>query len=151
MDLYEQLVGIYLTLFEHLALVPQFPVLFDAQGNPCFEESDGRRSYGAYPDYLAFDIKKRQAQVVQVRKVGARGGALQLTDILTSANAQPDREKIVTYIKWFAGEEFAVNWRFFVRAQNVKTLEDRLQEARQTSATITALEDVFEKLKKVMP
>ncbi|MGD0696530.1 MAG: hypothetical protein ABSB82_17050 [Terriglobia bacterium] len=153
MDLYEQLVGIYLTVFEHLAVVPQFPVLFDANNNPCFEESPGKRTYAAHPDFLAVDIKRRQAQVVQVRKSQKSGEALQLTDWLTTKrpDGKTDAEIIGSYVKWFVGEEFAVHWRFFVRAQNVNALEERLQQASQTAATITALEDVFEKLKNVMP
>jgi hypothetical protein len=89
--------------------------------------------------------------VVQVRKALAKNEALQLTDPLTRTGAQSDRERIERYIKWFVGADFSVRWRFFVRAQNVKALEEQLQHAQQTTATVTALEDVFEKLKNVMP
>ncbi len=153
MDLYEQLVGIYLTVFEHLAVVPQFLVLFDEKDQPCFAESEGKRSFGTCLDFLAVDMKKRQVQVVQVRKALGPDKTLQLTNhiIEKRPDGQTDGEIIGRYIKWFVGEDFAVQWRFFVRAQNVKALEERLQQAPQTTATVTALEDVFEKLKNVMP
>ena len=124
MDLYEQLVGIYLTVFEHLAVIPQFLVLFDKKDQPCFAESEGKRSFDACLDFLAVDIKKHQAQVVQVRKALAPDKTLQLTNHLINKrrDGQTDGEIIERYIKWFVGEGLAVQWRFFVRAQNVKAL-----------------------------
>ncbi len=139
MDLYEQLVGIYLTVFEHLAVIPQFPVIFDDQGAPCFEETPGKHAPGKYPDHVAFDIKKRQAHVVQVRKARIRSAALKVAHLLIGADADINRERIEHYIKWFAGEDFTVQWRFLVRAEHVKALEALLQQAGQTRTTVNAL------------
>lgn len=153
MDLYEQLVGIHLTVFEHLAVIPQFLVLFDEKGQPVFAESEGKRSFSACVDFLAINSKKRQAQVVQVRKALAKKEALRLADQLTKKrpDGKTDGEIIDRYIKWFAERDFSVQWRFFVRAHNVEALEARLREERQTSVSVVALEGVFEKLKNVMP
>jgi hypothetical protein len=145
MDLYEQLAEEYLTIFEHLAVIPQFPVLFDEKGQPCFHEASGKRSWTAFPDFLAVDIKNRQAQVVEVNKSVYPD---QVSDLATRTLA--NRTKIEEYVMWFMADGYQIRWRFFVRLEMAEKLEARLLKGG-LQGSITPLEDVFNKLRDRMP
>ena len=142
--MYEQLVETYLTVFERLAVVPQFPVLFDDKDEPWTEGH--KVAWAAYPDFLAVQLKDHEAQIIEVSKSRSKAKARELVQRLLG-----NREKIERYVKWFTSGDFEIKWRFFVRDGVVlDTLESELK-AKGIQATVTALEVVFEKLKRVMP
>src|SRR2546427_12783466 len=110
----QQLVRDYLTIFEHLAVTPQFPVVFDDKDEPCFEESQARVSWKLYPDFLAVDLKRCQAQIVEVKKSPDRGVPDELVKRVLAS-----REKAEQYVRWFtACCTFDVQWRLFVCESN---------------------------------
>jgi hypothetical protein len=145
MNVYEQLVEFHLTVFEHLAVIPQFPVLFDDKDQPCFHESPGKLAYDAFPDFLAVDIKNHQAQIVEVNKSEFPDQITRLAN-RTLAN----REKVERYARWFTSDGFQFRWRFFVRRKMADVLKSKL-EAGGIQPSVTILEDVFDKLRDVMP
>jgi hypothetical protein len=144
MDLYEQLVEMKLTIFERLAVIPQFPVLFDENDKPWTEGHSRKVTWSAYPDFLALDIREKVAYVVEVSKSRQSFKSRGLAERMTA-----NRAKIERYLESFA-PGFGVRWRFFVRRQHVKTLEEELS-AQTIRSTVDALEDVFDKIKSVMP
>lgn len=142
MDLYEQLVEWKLTIFEQLAVIPQFPVLFDENGKPW---SNGHKlTWSAYPDFLALDVKQKHAYIVEVSKSLQSSKAKDLV-----ARMKENRGKIEEYVSWFA-PEFDVHWRFFVREIHTEPLRGALS-AEGVEAKVEALECVFEQIKSVMP
>src|SRR5579863_6733407 len=132
MDMYEQLVETYLTVFEHLAVIPQFPVVFDDKGNPIFEETEAKVSGKKYPDFLALDIRKRQAQIVEVTK-SAYPQAVKL-----AKRVLDNKKQIEKYVTWFA-PEFRIQWRLFVRQKIAARFKSTL-EAGGIQPEITTLE-----------
>jgi hypothetical protein len=139
MDLYEQIVEIYLTAVEGCAVIPQVPILQSTKGEP----------WEAYPDFLAVDFKKRRVSIVEVSKAGSRNVAKKFSDKL-----QPDyRNNIEQYIKNKTLNnqlDFPIHWRFFVRKQHCQRLESALafREYIETGgqAEVIPLEDVFDKI-----
>lgn len=142
MDLYEQLIEMELTIFEHLAVIPQFPVLFGGNREPCMEAP--KVTWSHYPDFLALAIQQKHAYVVEVSKSLESSKPHDLV-----ARMIENRAHIERYVNWFA-PGFDVRWRFFVRSGHVKTLQEELSK-QATEARIDALEDVFDKIKSVMP
>lgn len=145
MDLYEHLVQTYLTVFDHFAVLPRFPVLFDQQDRPRFHETSGRQGWAAYPDFLAIDTRCRLAQIIEANKSSYPNQINQLVQ-----RALANRAKVEEYAKWFLPGGFELHWRFFIRGK----LKDRLKtklDAGGLDATISPLEEVFDKLKDVMP
>jgi hypothetical protein len=142
MDLYEQLIEMNLTIFERLAVVPQFPVLFDENDEPW--TSGHKVKWSAYPDFLALDVQNKLAYVVEVSK------SLQSSKPHDLAKRMiKDRPKIDRYVNLFA-EGFDVRWRFFVRGDQVKALRSAL--AGQTPEPgIDTIESVFDKIRSEMP
>jgi len=145
MDMYEQLVESYMTIIEHLAVIPQFPVLFNDKGEPCFHETAGTPAWDAFPDFLAVDLKGHEAQIIEVNKSEYPDQIRHLVR-RTLAN----REKIESYVKWFVSDTFTIQWRFFVRDKMVDRLKREI-EAGGIQPSITKLEDVFNKLRDCMP
>jgi hypothetical protein len=145
MDMYEQLVSNYLTIFEHLAVIPQFPVLFNDKGEPCFHEGPGSLAWDAFPDFLTVDMRGHQAQIIEVNKSLYRDKISRLV-----RRTLGNRPKIQSYVKWFVSEAFPIRWRFFVRQRMVDQLKCEI-EAGGIQPTITTLEEVFDKLRDVMP
>ena len=145
MDLYEHLVEEYLTVFDHLAVVPQFPVLFGEDWRPRFHEAPGRTIWDAYPDFLAIDTRNRLAQIVEVTK---SPGPNQVR--ILAGRALANRARVEEYVRWFTPDSSQIHWRFFVRRERVDTLKTEL-EAGGLEAAITSLEDVFDKLRDRMP
>ena|SRR5579863_4531043 len=142
MDLYEQLIEMELTIFEHLAVIPQFPVLFDENDKPWTE---GRRiTWSAYPDFLALDIQKHFAYVVEVSKSlqSFKPGVL-------AERMIENRARIERYVKWFA-PGFDVRWRFFVRSTHAGALRKKLL-AQTPEPEVRTIEEAFDKIKSVMP
>jgi hypothetical protein len=145
MDMYEQLVESYLAIFEHLAVIPQFPVLFNDQGEPCFHESPGTLAYDAFPDFLAVDMRGRQAQIIEVNKSEFPDKIRHLV-----RRTLDNREKVESYVKWFVSDTFPIKWRFLIRHKMVDRLKREL-EAGGIQPLITTLEEVFNRLRDVMP
>ncbi|MGA9059487.1 MAG: hypothetical protein WB763_23600 [Terriglobia bacterium] len=145
MDLYEELVESYLTIFEHLAVIPQFPVLFNDKDEPCFHESPEKLGWSAFPDFLAVDLRSHQAQIIEVNKSGY---ADKISDLMKRTLA--NREKVESYVKWFVPDAFPIQWRFFVREKMVDRVKREI-EAGGVQPSITTLEAVFDKLKQTMP
>jgi hypothetical protein len=146
MDLYEELVENYLTIFEHLAVIPQFPVLFDDKGEPCFHESTGKRDLKtAFPDFLAVDMRSHQAQIIEVNKSEYPDKISRLV-----RRTLDNREKIESYVKWFVSDTFLIQWRFFIRKKMIDRLKNEI-EAGGIQPSITTLESVFDELKRRMP
>lgn len=142
MDLYEQLIEMDLTIFEHLAVIPQFPVLFDKNDEPWTE---GKKiAWSAYPDFLALGIQQKQAYVVEVSKSLQSFKPRDLAARMTENGPRIER-----YVKWFA-PGFDVRWRFFVRSNHAEELKKELS-ALAIQADVRTLEEVFDKIKSVMP
>jgi hypothetical protein len=166
-NLYEQVVQNYLGIFEHLILMPQFLVVFKGEGRvaderwqPCFwEDVKGRSSaYDKSLDVLAVDVKRRVAQVVEVTKAPTPGN--QLANMLLLKRGEDDHltdgEIIERYVKWFLGEGFTVQWRFFFPGgKNNKNVEAFKRNFKNNPISdkviVTPLEDVFDKLRSERP
>lgn len=157
MDLYEQLVEMQLTIFEHLAVIPQFPVLFSNDEPWRFVPSQKKKiTWSAYPDFLALDIQKGIAYVVEVSKSRQ---SFKADDMAKRMNE--NRTKIETYVKWFTREsdaksdfkpDFDVHYRFFVRSTHETKLRQALRQRMHESLWhVDALENVFDNIKNVMP
>jgi hypothetical protein len=144
MDLYEQLIEMQLTIFERLAVIPQFPVLFDENDRPWTEGHSHKVAWSAYPDFLALDIQNKIAYVVEVSKSLQSFKPDNLVERMTKNRAQIER-----YLQSFA-PGFEVRWRFFVRDRHVEELQGKLS-AQPIKSSAYALEDVFEKIKSIMP
>lgn len=144
-DLYEQLVEMYLTVFDHLAIVPQFPVLFGEEGRLRLQETPGRLEWAAFPDFLAIDTRHRRAQIVEVNKSPYPN---QVSNLATRALA--NRTRVEEYVRWFTPDSSQLHWRFFVCRKLVDRLKIKL-EAGGLEAAITSLEDVFDWARDVMP
>jgi hypothetical protein len=145
MDMYEQSVQTFLTVFDHLAVLPQFPVLFDEEDRPCFRESPGRVGWAAFPDFLAIDAKNGGAQIIEVSKSLYPN---QINDLARRTLA--NRAKVEEYAKWFTSGRLQLEWRFFVRREMVDKLRSKL-EAGGLQAKFNTLEDVFDRVRKEMP
>jgi hypothetical protein len=147
MDTYEQLVQTYLTVVEKCAVIPQFPILFDQDDKPW---SKGHRiSWSAYPDFLAVDFLNRQVQIVEVTKALSSKKPEELVEKLLA-----HRERIERYVRWFTNDYFPLCWRYFVRDANKDKLHKELTRIAGSEGQkwqVTALEDVFDELKRVMP
>ncbi|MGH9351656.1 MAG: hypothetical protein ACRD2G_05790 [Terriglobia bacterium] len=144
-DLYEQLVEDYLTIFEHLAVIPQFPVLFGKAGEPCFHESEAGLSWAAFPDLLAVDFANKQVQIIEVNR-SAYAANLKSLAKRVAAN----RQKIEEYVRWFTKDGWGIQWRFFVR----RKMSDQLKAAFEDGdfqPRMTHLEDVFDQIRDQMP
>ncbi len=145
MDMYEQLVEVYLTVHERPAVIPQFPVLFDDRGEPWVE---GRKiGWSAYPDFLAVNLGANHgAQVIEVSKSMSSDKPKDLIE-----RTCKNRDKVEQYVRWFARDTgLKIEWRFFVRQRQSKPLQDALRETA-IPHDVTTLEEVFEWVKNVMP
>jgi hypothetical protein len=145
MDMYEQLVEVYLTVHERRAVIPQFPVLFDERGEPWTE---GRKvGWSAYPDFLAVSFGANHgAQVIEVSKSMSPDKPKDL--VKRTAN---ERQRIEQYVRWFVrNDAVEIQWRFFVRDRHVKALRNALNSA-QIPSDVKALEEVVDWVKNVMP
>jgi hypothetical protein len=142
MDLYEQLVEMDLTIFEHLAVVPQFPVLFGEDGVPRME---GQKIAGSScPDFLALHIQEKHAYIVEV---GKSLQSFKPRDL--AARMIENCDQIERYVKWFA-PGFDVLWRFYIRRKHSEDLANELS-ALGVAPDVRTLEDVFDHIKSVMP
>lgn len=166
-NLYEQVVQLYLGIFEHLILMPQFLAVFRGKGRvadqnwqPCFvEDLNGRSSaYDKSLDILAVDVKGREAQIVEVSKALPPGEHLAKMLLLKRREADhlTDGEIIERYLKWFLGESFTVRWRFFFPGgENNKEAESFKRKFENTpiadKVIVTPLEHVFDKLRTERP
>jgi hypothetical protein len=166
-NLYEQAVQFYLGIFEHFILMPQFLVVFKGKGKvadenwqPCFlEDLKGRSSaYDKSLDFLAVDVKRREAQVVEVTKALPPGE--HLVKMLLSKRREDDHltdgEIIERYVKWFLGEGFTIRWRFFFPGgENDEYVEGFMRNFENKPISdkviVTPLEDVFDKLRSERP
>jgi hypothetical protein len=147
MDMYEQIVETFLTVREHRAVIPQFPVLFDDRGEP-WEEDKGRKiGWSLYPDFLALGFgNRRGAQIIEVSKSMQRAKPRELVERTLSC-----RDKVQQYVRWFAADEgLQIEWRFFVRQNQAELLKNELS-GTDIRKDITVLEDVVDWVKKVMP
>ncbi len=144
MDFYEQLVQTYLTVFEACPVLPQAAILRSTKDEP----------WEAYLDFLALDFVKRRIQVVEVSKATDPAKASEL-----AAKLRPEyRENVEHYIKGVTLNkhlEFPIHWRFFVRRSNASLLSSaqpfREYIAAGGQAEVTVLEDVFDKVRDLMP
>lgn len=142
MDLYEQLIEMELTIFERLAVIPQFPVLLGENDKPWTEGH--KVIWSAYPDFLALDIQRQLAYVVEVSKSLQSFKPHDLAERMIENGT-----RIEGYVKWFTNG-FDVRWRFFVRSKHKKALEEELS-AQTPKPGVDTLEEVFDKIKSVMP
>lgn len=144
MDIYEQIVELYLTAIEGCAVLPQVPIL----------QSIGGKPWEAYPDFLAIDFNKRRISIVEVSKSSSRDTAMNL-----AAKLQPEhRGNVEHYVKSSTLNNelnFPIHWRFFVRRSNIAVLQSapayREYIGKGGQAEAIALEDVFDRIKDSMP
>jgi hypothetical protein len=143
LDLYEDLVQLYLTVFEDCAIRPQVPIRKSLTGE----------DWEAYPDFLAIDFKKRRILIVEVSKAADRGVAGKFAEKLRS---EEYRSNVEHYLRNTTLNnhlnDFMIQWRFFVRRANVSVLESGIREFIDTGqAEVTTLEDVFDTIRNHMP
>ncbi len=145
-DIYEQLVQDYLTIKEHLAVVPQFHIRFGSEGSPRFREEADSDTFKRLPDFLALDIKGQKAWVVEV--------TMAWSPQFGKWNAK-SRAQAEEYVLWFTGWKpptgWRLGWRFFARRGRAKTLRDNLAGLGFLDPEVTSLEDVFDYFRDVMP
>src|SRR5438094_7731216 len=125
MDMYEALVEAYVTIIEGCAVIPQIPILKNRKGE----------AWEAYPDFLALDFKKREAQIIEVTKSGDASGLIQ------KRNGQ--RDEIESYVKNHSLDEqigFPIRWRFFIRGGKTQTKAARRLRELGFDAEIVTLE-----------
>src|SRR5439155_15725772 len=102
MDFYEMLVHEYLTQVKYLAAIPQCGVYFKKNGNcePCLRKDADGKSF-AVPDFLAFDVKNHQVQIVEVN------GSVYMNRLAALARrCSRKREKVECWVRWFVGDGF---------------------------------------------
>jgi hypothetical protein len=147
MDMYEQIVETFLTVREHRAVIPQFPILFDDRGEP-WEEDKGRKiGWSLYPDFLALGFGNRKgAQIIEVSKSMQSAKPRELVERSLSC-----RDRVQRYVRWFAVDEgLQIEWRFFVRQRQAEFLKKELS-GRGMQSDVTILEEVVDWVKNVMP
>ena len=143
MNLYEQLVEVYLTVIERRAVIPQFRVMLDTEGKSWVE---GKRvGWSAFPDFLAVDFARKEIQIVEVTSSADGAKPKELVHKMLG-----NRQTIEDYTRTFVGNDFPIAWRFFVRHSLANNLEAELR-TNQIEASVTTLEDVFDALKRKMP
>jgi hypothetical protein len=147
MDMYEQIVETFLTVHERRAVIPQFPVLFDDQGEPWVEAKGRKIGWSLYPDFLAvgFGIH-RGAQIIEVSKSMQTAKPRELVQRTLSC-----RDRVQRYVRWFAVDEgLQIEWRFFVRQRQAEFLKKELS-GLDIQSDVTILEEVVDWVKNVMP
>ena len=165
-NLYEQLVQIYLRVFEHLILMPQFQVVFKGEGTiagkawePCFLEDVGGREpvYKKSVDLLAVSVKGHEAQLVEVTKAQPPGEHLCRMLLAKRQDDQlTDGQITERYARWYLGDSFTVRWRFFFPggANNchVEAFKKKLEnQPVGDRVVVTPLEHVLEALRSKWP
>jgi hypothetical protein len=144
MDIYEQIVELYLTAVEGCAVIPQVPILKSIEGKP----------WVAYPDFLGIDFDKQCIWIVEVSKSTTRETAINL-----AAKLQPEhRSNIEHYVKSSTLNNelnFPIYWRFIVRRSNIEVLKSSpaYREYTEKGGQVEpiALEDVFDRIRDLMP
>ena len=139
MDLYEQLVEVYLTVFEGSFVLPQPPVKLGAGDAPVglFE---GGSQWDAFPDFIALNFRKGQIQIVEVSKTTS------LAELKGKLEKYRDKH-YETWIRQILAPNLAqlpITRRLFVR----KTLVDRLGSV---DSELIPLEQVFDTIRDKMP
>ena len=143
MDLYEEMVQLYLTVLENCFVLPQFHVSVDANGKP----------WDASIDFLALNLGNKRIEVVEVSKAASPNKAAHFAEMLQGSHR--------TNVEKFIGSKlnrdlnYSITWRFFVRRANVERLigQPAFREYVQAGgeAQVTAIEDVFDALRDQMP
>lgn len=144
MDIYEQIVELYLTVVEGCAVIPQVPILKSIEGKP----------WAAYPDFLGIDFNKRCIWIVEVSKSTSRETAINLAAKLQSEH----RSNIEHYVKSStlnSEVNFPIYWCFFIRRSNIEVLKSapayREYTEKGGQVELFALEDVFDNIRDLMP
>jgi hypothetical protein len=145
MELYEELVQLYLTVFEGCIVMPQVPILSAVDGTPWY----------AYPDLLALEFQNQLIQIVEVTKSMDHAAGPKLAEKLKANH----RENVEHYLKTKTLNnhlgEFRICWRFFVRAIHVERLKNhpdfKQYEESGRYATVMAVEEVFNAIRDKMP
>jgi len=147
MDFYEQLVQIYLTVFEHCFVLPQPPIKLSETEEPVDLFLGGTR-WEKYPDFLALDFSKGRIYIIEVTKSLDQGA---VRDKVKGYD-QRSRDRIRKWIQKSHPGALQVcgggiDLRFYVRNQEVA---DKLQRDHQ-DVEFRSLETVFEAVKDKMP
>ena len=139
MDLYEQLVEIYLTVFEENFVLPQPAVKLGANDSPIGLFETGSE-WDAWPDFIGLDFKGKRIQVVEVSK----------TTTVSEVRGKLKKYEDKHYDAWIRRilpkgmNDFPITRRFFVRA-SVK------EKLGPTETEISTLEHVFDVIRDKMP
>jgi hypothetical protein len=142
MDFYEGLVEFYLTQIEGLAVIPQAPILKNLEGD----------DWIAFPDFVAVNFQEQRTEIIEVTKSVYPRPVKWLARKLL-----PDyRTNVENYVrtKTLARQlDFPIHWRFFVRKRQIETLEsqDAYKQFDQSLVHVHPLEEVFDKIRDIMP
>jgi hypothetical protein len=139
MDLYEQLVETYLTVFERNFVLPQ-PAVKLGTGDVPIGLFETGSNWDAWPDFIALDFEGKRIQIVEVSKSTA------VSDVRGKLKKYEDKH----YEAWIRRvlpntmNDFQITRRFFVRA-SVK------EKLGATELEISTLEHVFDTIRDKMP
>ena len=146
MDLYEQVIQLYLTAFRLCFVLPQPPIKLSANGEPLrlFEKG---AAWEAYPDFLALDLKSKRLEVIEISKSSDAGRVRRKIE----ERSDPQyRSKIQEWIQKTYPElgvdRYNIDWHFFVREAVARQVGQERQDVQ-----VSTLEDVFRKLAIQMP
>ena len=146
MDLYKQVVQLYLTGFRLCFVLPQPPIKLSASGESLKLFEDGS-DWEAHPDFLALDLKSRRLEVIEITK---SADAERVREKIEKRSDPQYRSKIQEWIQKTYPElgfgKYKVDWHFFVR----EAVAHRVGQERQ-DVQVSTLEDVFRRLGIPMP
>lgn len=138
-DLYEQLVEFYLTVFENNFVLPQPPVKLGTNDQPIGLFDSGSK-WDAWPDFVALDFSRKRIQVVEVTK----------TLNLAEVKEKVEKYKDSRYDSWIrqvlpsSFSEFPIIRHFFLRQAVIDKIGSLEPET-------TPLERVFDAIRNKMP
>jgi hypothetical protein len=149
-NIYEQVVELYLTQIEGCAVMPQLRI----ERLPC------GLSWKARPDFVAIDFKAGEVQIVEVTKRAAYTSADRATvDRLASKLDPPHRGSVEAAVQEIALanrlRDWPIRWRFFVRESFGALLAKHPECAayafeRERPPEIITLEHVFAMIGKAL-
>lgn len=151
MNIYEQVVELYLTQIEGCAVMPQLRI----EKLPC------GLSWKARPDFVAINFQANEIQIVEVTKRAARTSADRAAvDRLASKLDPPHRGSVEAAVQEIALanhlHDWPIRWRFFVRESFGALLATHAEFSayafeRNESPEIITLEHVFATIGKTLP
>ena len=143
MDLYEEIVGFYLNVFEGCFLLPQAPVKLGENGKPLDLDASGVK-WEAYPDFIAIDFRKPRIQIVEVTKIRDKKRVKQRIEEKLDASYVANIDHWVRTVLPESVRDLMLTRRFFLRSEVIP-------EPIDARAEFSSLQTVFNAVRDRMP